>query len=167
METPVSITIEIAEIEPTIKLHLNNAGASLSSQQTKYAAQGLISAAIALALSELVVKKLNNGDAKRFQSYVSQATKLVNAYWEDFGLVLLQSSATQDHRAAKVEIKTEQQKAPKTRQTVSDDKKQEIAMILADGCPSTMTKTAWMQSVAERFGVGLTTVYRVDQSLGN
>lgn len=99
------ITIELDKIEANVRLHMNNAQASLASQSTKYASSGIISAAIVVSLAELVLTSVEHqdGQSRRFQGYYEQSLKLLNAYWEDFGLVLLKRTGSDQQVMARVE----------------------------------------------------------------
>lgn len=172
------LDMPLVVLEDDINLHLNSAQASLDTQQIKYARKGLLSAAIVSAQAKLALTHAQFVDAKersRFQEYMALAVKLINAYWEDFGLTLLKSAHTGESVQARVQPKAEPTKPPLKpphgkaggQSALSPDKYTEfVTMLMSDEIDRYETKKAFFRDLAHAWGLTVNAVQQAYYSRG-
>lgn len=152
-----------------IELHLNSAQASLDTQQVKYARKGLLSAAIVSSYAKLALtyaEFVSEKERGRFQQYMELATRLINAYWEDFGLMLLKSAHTDETVEVRVKLKETPSKPPLKKgknvggqSSLSREKYEEfLTMLMSDEINRYESKQAFFRELARAWGLKVNTV---------
>jgi hypothetical protein len=172
------ICVNLDHLEVTVTLHLNNAQASLASQQVKFARSGLMSAAIVQALAGMVkdADVPQNEQIRRFTNYFDTATRLIGGYWEDFGLVILKRAGTEQQLVAEAEIKPPK---PKTKHIKGKDRRggnqkrvppevtEAIQYKLLEPMPAEFpSRNVWYKQIAADNGVSSWYVYQQAQKIG-
>lgn len=160
--------LDIVTIENTCVLHINNAAASLETQSEKYAPSGLMSAAIAAALSDAVLKTsgVQASELARFREHNNRANRLIQAFWGDFKLILRAAGHTERSIHEEAKREAESVSTGRTRRILTD---QEVATILAKikDRPIDVTKSAWFEEIANDHNLNPQTVWKYDKRYAN
>jgi hypothetical protein len=166
-----TIQVMSEELEGQIRLHLNNAQASLSTLQPRFAGSGLISAASVLSLADLAIRhktELHGRELEKFEEYYRQGLGLVDAYWKDFGLVLLKRVS--EPEVLPVQITPIAPAKPvlsrKERVHVPDVIREKICLELMDGKPEQFDSVRdWYMDLSGRYNLGYSTIGKMATDL--
>lgn len=111
-----TINVSLEWLHYQIESNLNHAKAALTTENPKFCQMGLVALAKALTLAELVDdnrEQLSGRDVAVFAEYGRQTVKLLNAFWKDFGLVLLQRTQVdeQGHKEPPIVVHAQERPA--------------------------------------------------------
>lgn len=163
-----SLTIQTDELIALIRLHLNNAQASLENLKIKYAKLGLLSAASVQTLAELALRhrtELHGREPDTFEEFLREGLALTQAYWDSFGLVVIngpQQVPVVVQRVKPVEpTKPILDRRTRAYKAVPETVRAAIENDLMLGKPANCDTIAeWLQKIADKHGVSEGSVSR-------
>lgn len=146
--------------EREIRLHLNNAQSSLAAHQVKFAKSGLTSAIAAAVQAEILLTvtdlKWDEKERVKFRGFWDTALKLVDAYWEDYVVVL------KDRPVAAQVVETTvkaQAKVASARHIYTEDEKLRIMLEAEAAINDNVPRWTAYRNLSKKYGVSQTTVY--------
>ncbi len=155
--------ITVAELLDAIEWHMNNALASLATQNPERAILGLLSAGNARYTAELALAhmdELHGTDVQKFRAARSRASDLIRSYREDFHMTL----NVQPNVKPAVEHVTKEPPAVKPgpyreyHPKIDEERKNEIMALLAEGNPPDKLVKEWLEEIVGVYHVGYSTV---------
>lgn len=156
--------ITVAELLDAIEWHMNNALASLATQNPERAILGLLSAGNARYTAELALShmdELHGTDIQKFRAARGRASDLIRAYREDFHMTLnvqpnVKPTVTNvvNNPAPAVKPAEHREYHPK----IEAERKAEIIALLQEGNPPDKTIKEWLEEIVGVYHVGYSTV---------